>query len=178
MRFSTASVLAYTLVSVPTSTTYAQEIAGTYRLQICSSPCESADTPVSLAIADLVLFDSVGPLRNVADTLIAAIRDESWHMTRGEEPNACFSITRTDEEFKLLAGTMERGVTRWTRLEDGIIRISLYQSVDTAYILQGEITQGRYIGSATQHVNTMVWPRTYFYAERTGEATVAPCFSS
>lgn len=156
-----------------------QELPGTYRLMICSSPCAPEDSSTVVAEGHIVLSDSPDFLSELPDSAREKLtRMSTLYLFQSRVPNACFSIpTRqtTVNGRELYAGIQRRGLTHWTAVQ-GRLRVTIYQSPDAHYTLDG-LAEGTRLTGKGEQGNCCGGrpPETSFFAERIGPPDAQVC---
>lgn len=156
-----------------------QGLSGTYRLMVCSGPCEPGDTSRVVAEGHLVLFESADFLGTLPDSAREKLTRRSIFYLASKVANACFSIPRRQPEVggrELYAGIHPRGVTNWTQVE-GRVQIRIYQSPDAHYTLEGRAEGTDLIGEGRQAICCGYGPppETSFLAQRIGAPDPQVC---
>lgn len=159
---------------------HAQGLPGTYRLMICSGPCEPGDTARVAAEGHIVLFDSSAFMSALPDSSREALsRGSTFYLAGEKAANACFSISRRQTEVQgreLYAGIHPRALTHWTHV-DGRVRIQVYRSPDAHYTLDGRVDGTDLTGEGRQAICCGYGPppRTRFLARRVGPPDPQAC---
>jgi hypothetical protein len=162
---------------VGVSSTDAQ-VAGTYRLTICTTPCSGSDSGV--VRGTLVLLRDSFRIDTIATSVRVALAGDDWLVRPGISVNACFALRRQQSRVdgrELYAGIVERSLTTW--ISNGrSARVRLYQSPDASYDLIGAFERDTYSG--TGHQNDCCGgtsPSTFFRAVRVGDPDLKACLS-
>jgi hypothetical protein len=177
-RMRSGLFFAIGLFTLAARATYAQ-VAGTYRLTICTTPCTGSDSGV--VRGSLVLFRDSVRIDTIAPTAREALgRHGYWLLRRANTANACFTLRRQQSHVdgkELYAGITDRSLTVW--VSDGrTTRVGLYQSPDASYTLTGTFDGGIYSGTGQQgNCCGGTSPETFFRAVRVGDPDLGACVS-
>jgi hypothetical protein len=155
-----------------------EQLAGTYRLVLCSGPCNLEPAQI-VAHGILVLFP--GAVAEAAEGLeqLRYISPDPYRGGRLETAaNSCFAISgaRSIGGRELYAGIIPRALTYWGTAANGEFWTLLYTSPDAWFHLLGKPEGNMLQGRGRQHdfhgeVHEPVW----WQAERLGEPDLGKC---
>jgi hypothetical protein len=125
------------LFCVPLRADAQSTVPGTYELRACTEPCDPAVGP-SEVVGTLVLAESPFSLERVPSRVRRHLEEfEPWLLAalEDDEPNACFTMSRTRESRQSFLGTSPVGVTKW-RVARDTLSVRLWISPDAGYVAQ------------------------------------------
>ena len=154
----------------------AGQVAGTYRIAVCTSaPCTPRDTAHALVWGLLVLNDAPLPFASLPDSA----RRLLVRYSVPARSNACYALSRASGTPRTYAGIAGAGTTRWLRdTVSGTLEFTLYQSPDARHVvraaLRGDTLSGTGMSSGAGAA-AVDYPRDTIVALRVGPPDLAPC---
>jgi hypothetical protein len=153
--------------------------AGTYRIQICRTPCDPRTT-ADIATGTLVLMaKSFAPTRIAGPALAYFQRYERGLLAvyAENQPNSCF-VLQKGSSARSYAGSSPVALTRWSARENGDIGFPLYQTPDAGYSTRVRIAGRDLVGGGSSwgpdsSMDSM--PSDSIFAQRIGPPDVSVC---
>ena len=137
----------------PETPTLSSSISGTYRLEICRGRCGPSGA-IALASGTLVIEDTSYTTADISP--VAREYFETWTalllgIGARDRPNACFVLSRANDDVHTYAGLQEVGLTRLEPHQGDSVLVALYQSPDASYHAIIRPTDGLLVGRGRSH---------------------------